>query len=879
MEFFRNWPLNNYLTLRAINKEIEDKIYYYVDKDIFIRESEIEEEKRKSEKYYIVGKRKTINKIYKEIREGRIPEIPEEIEEKIEEKREKNGLYMKIKGERNIDRIIERRYPEKMKYIGPSIGGISWNGVATDILKSAIQKYVRRGLLEKANWCLVELDLFSEILFKSKDKKLNKSVRGFQTNVVNRLIIMTCEDVSIGNPFLPILMEKLFKEWSKVREDINNREKRRKILLEMTINLVKSQKSRELSHLKTAYYQIFESDISDDFIDKYPEIYNFSMEGDSFSRFKIEFDNNRDACFYWFFKVLFQPRTKSNTKKTSKSTKSQKSAKQKPLASSVKSYIDYVISKEKDKNILALYNILNKWFTTKQYQELWIYGTQIILLALRRPFDKPIFYPVNSNWSSIYLNNVMNKSIIIYDYCIDKHTRAGKKLGKTTIDFALEGSLVENESILTNQIYKKIYVQVRTFDSHNPIIRKDIEDEIVYCDILSSDSDTDSSDSDTDSADNFEDNSQNSRKKLSKELPKKVPKKVSKESPKKVPKKVSKESPKKIPKKVSKESPKKVSKESPKKVPKKKSKEQLKKVSTGKVYKKSAEEESGKWYDKYISEQVRSKNSIFNVLEDGILDQNDIDELLSNETPRGQILTGGFKKYTYIPKKGKFYGYVIKGPWKSDKKSKEKLDTIFFRAKSIIMAEGDAIIQEFVPDINDNIWFVSKNLATTKPDKWKITFRKGALEPEPIPTIDQNRSSLGYNQLSGLEYEEQYNYLFGDQMLFKTLILMAVLGTGDMGPWNILVSNDYAYIVDSEDNSGRTSIDIPTNFFSKTKDKQLIQLVNRCFKNTKSELLSYCKFLKSLLPMLKNIASDWSVKLDLHNNFSIVQNFFDSYSS
>src|SRR3989338_8242123 len=182
MEFFRNWPLNNYLTLRAINK------------DIVIRESEIEEEKRKSEKYYIVGKRKTINKIYKEIREGRIPEIPEEIEEKIEEKREKNGLYMKIKGERNIDRIIERRYTEKMKYIGPSIGGISWNGVATDILKSAIQKYVRRGLLEKANWCFVGIYIFFVKKYIRKKKKKKKKKKHFQTNVVNRLIIMTCED-------------------------------------------------------------------------------------------------------------------------------------------------------------------------------------------------------------------------------------------------------------------------------------------------------------------------------------------------------------------------------------------------------------------------------------------------------------------------------------------------------------------------------------------------------------------------------------------------------------------------------------------------------------------------------------------------------------
>jgi len=810
MEFFRNWPLKNYLTLRAINKGIEDKIYYDVDRDIFKRESEIEEEKRKSERYYITGKKKTINKIYKEIGEGKIPEIPEEIEERIDENRGKNEMYRKIEGGRNIDKIIEKRYPQKMKYIGPSAGGISWNGEKTDVLKSAVQKYVRRGLLEKANWSLIELDLFTEILFKSKDEKLKSSVRKFQTNVVNRLIIMSCEDVSLGNPFLPIVMDKLLNEWSNIREDINNREKRRKILLEMNINLVKSQKSRELSHLKTVYYQVFQSDIEQNFIDKYPDIYNFTREGDDFSQFKIEFNNNSDACFYWFFKILFQPRIKSSKSKNQKSSKRKESITVKPLASSVKPYIDYVISKEKDKNVLALYNVLNKWFKTYKYRELWIYGSQIILLALRKSFTKSIFYPISSNWSSIYLKNIMNKSIIIDDFCIDKHTRVGKNLGKTTTDFAIEGSIVANESTLTNQIYKKIYIQVRTLDSTNPDIRKEIEEEIVGCDKCS-------------------DVSQISPKKH-KKLCKKLSKKESKES-----------------------------KESEKSEKSEKS------------------EESEKWYDKYISKQIRSKSSIFNVLENGILEQDDIEELLSDETPRGQILTGGFKKYTYIPKKGKFYGYVIKGPWKSDKKSKEKLDTIFFRVKCIILTEGDAIIQEFVPDVNDNIWFVSKNLATTNPNKWKITYRKGSIETEPIPTIDQNRSSLGYNQLSALDYQDQYKYLFGDQMLFKTLILMAVIGTGDMGPWNILVSNDYAYVVDYEDNSGRSSIDVPTNFFSKTKDKQLIELVNRGFKNTKSQLLSYFKFLKSLLPMFKNIASDLSIKIDLDNNFSMIQKFFDSY--
>ena len=40
----------------------------------------------------------------------------------------------------------------------------SYHGFELDVLKSAIQKYARRGETDKLAYCMVELDLFAEVL-------------------------------------------------------------------------------------------------------------------------------------------------------------------------------------------------------------------------------------------------------------------------------------------------------------------------------------------------------------------------------------------------------------------------------------------------------------------------------------------------------------------------------------------------------------------------------------------------------------------------------------------------------------------------------------------------------------------------------------------
>lgn len=129
--------------------------------------------------------------------------------------------------------------------------------------------------------------------------------------------------------------------------------------------------------------------------------------------------------------------------------------------------------------------------------------------------------------------------------------------------------------------------------------------------------------------------------------------------------------------------------------------------------------------------------------------------------------------------------FVYKGPWEADN---EKIKTLQFRTDAINMFHADCVAPEFVMEGNE-IWLKFKNLATKPKSEWKMSLQKGKLETEPVLVVE--RESLGYQQLSKLSETEQYDILFGQQLYFKNYILMALLGVGDMGPWNTIVTGEH----------------------------------------------------------------------------------------
>lgn len=117
-------------------------------------------------------------------------------------------------------------------------GARSQNGISLSLLKSAMQKYIRRGKTEKAIKCLLEVhtlfifetaeDSFVDIFNKQSTQPAapftKKALQAFgkreRTNIANRLLVITSEEVNIhDNPNIPTRVLELYKLWRESRTE------------------------------------------------------------------------------------------------------------------------------------------------------------------------------------------------------------------------------------------------------------------------------------------------------------------------------------------------------------------------------------------------------------------------------------------------------------------------------------------------------------------------------------------------------------------------------------------------------------------------------------------------------------------------------------
>lgn len=316
-----------------------------------------------------------------------------------------------------------------MIYKGGRAGFISQNGLSDDILRSGFQKEIRRGNFESAIWYVNEYDLIHELV--PKDDNMKKGIKIYSTGLCHRLLIISIEDIGIGNPWIIPMVDNFVNTYKGQRD---NHDVRREALFNITYQLSASKKSRELSHIRTVYNQVYTFDIPD-LMSKYSDIYTFNTHAqDPFLAFKEEYVRKSDACFYWYLQ--------SNN----------------PI-----SYIDHVISMESNQDKVLIMNILRRWFKEYKFKEYTLFGMMVILLGLR-DIPKEAIPPPEYTWQTLYDRNIKGDKIQVEEYVLDKHTRVGRANGVGLATFAIQGSHVENEHPITNQVYKELYIALRQID-------------------------------------------------------------------------------------------------------------------------------------------------------------------------------------------------------------------------------------------------------------------------------------------------------------------------------------------------------------------------------------------------------------------------------
>lgn len=304
---------------------------------------------------------------------------------------------------------------------------LSYYGHKLDILKSGLQKYMRRREEDKMLWCLAEIYLFKVYARTDQEKK---ATRGIITNLINRIIVMLDEEL-------------LFIEWDKYLMVYNLIEKFEKSDRNDFISLIKickvlcnSRLLRRNSDIRAHFnFNMRKAD------SKKPEsLVEKESDGDTddwyFSNFKKYFEQGDSACFYWMFKIYTAQRDGEKRRFNRKEN--------------IYMVWEFLFKVAFGNPLLTrCLNYRLKEFYNKSKKERCIFLTAAIDLCLEKE---------NINWDANMLLNepevdeknveklFKNRKRLVFDnYVIDMHTSLGRKLGKNGIDFMEEGSYVKDE--------------------------------------------------------------------------------------------------------------------------------------------------------------------------------------------------------------------------------------------------------------------------------------------------------------------------------------------------------------------------------------------------------------------------------------------------
>ena len=307
----------------------------------------------------------------------------------------------------------------------------SFFGYKLDVVKSGIQKYLRRRELEKMIWNVVEMDLFSRLE--------DKSAIGIRSNLMNRLIVMLDEELCFCDWVSFLKCSRLLEEWDK------NGRKDQKNLIGICKILVKSEMLRLASDVNSYYRK----GVKGKFEKGSVNISKYVKRGDSeeivklFSKF-VELFEEGNQDFFYYSQEIYSGKGNGGMRKFF--------GKRKRGAE----YIIWEYLLDKCGNNEFLEECLKRRleaFYVRNRKERPIFLINALLL---------VFNKEKIDWSSEKLEDISEleeisdeevwkyynkrEKLFYDDYVIDMHTSIGRKRGKSRKDFALEGCVVVDEN-------------------------------------------------------------------------------------------------------------------------------------------------------------------------------------------------------------------------------------------------------------------------------------------------------------------------------------------------------------------------------------------------------------------------------------------------
>ena len=350
---------------------------------------------------------------------------------------------------------------------------VSHHGYKLDILKSGMQKYLRRKKLPEMIWCALEIFKF-ELWSESDTEK--KMAKGIITNMLNRIIVMMDEELLFIEVERYLVLRKLIEKFD------NDRENGMKWLVYICHCLQGGKLSRHASDIRAYWDYRFRCDSKNsgnqkiydkERLDKYGE----KIDDHYYEKFLDCFKKNEDGMYFWMFKIFNGGR---------KSKKSVFRKKKENINKIWKMLFDleFVHYQKYNKGLVKklLEYKFDEFNKNKKRGERFMFLVNCIELLRGGPcrfFINEVYY---KDLKEIYNGKKDERNALsvywaksceylqIDDYAIDMHTSEGRKRGKNRKDFAEEGCVVIDENVeFLKREWREYYINEKIL---NPVRSK-----------------------------------------------------------------------------------------------------------------------------------------------------------------------------------------------------------------------------------------------------------------------------------------------------------------------------------------------------------------------------------------------------------------------
>ena len=304
------------------------------------------------------------------------------------------------------------------------------SGYGIGIVKSGMQKYLRRRESSKMKWCAMQMLLFRYGYKNENEKKIGKAIF---SNLINRIIVMLDEELCFDDwkRYLKVrsLIDLLKKEEDSLEKGIEILYKicdvmcsGRIIRLGSDIGCYFGKRVFETGDGNIEMYRMVDCDII------YEGKAGDSQEYKDCMRNFIGWFNQKDSrCYYWLMK-LYLVMGKGQVRRYHR----------KDMIYGVWEYMEGLIGVNENLRRLFEYRLEKFYEKEKMDRKLFLIGC-VNLIMYRDDID----WNEKIKWFQI--EEEIDEKMVIDDYCIDMHCQEGRKMGKNKEDFVNEGSLVVNE--------------------------------------------------------------------------------------------------------------------------------------------------------------------------------------------------------------------------------------------------------------------------------------------------------------------------------------------------------------------------------------------------------------------------------------------------